>query len=60
MKDASIRDKVLEAIQELPSDATVEDAMEKLYFLGKIEKGLEDANSGRTISHEEVRKRFAL
>jgi len=60
MKDASIRDKVLEAIQELPSDATVEDAMEKLYFLAKIEKGLEDANSGRTISHEEVRKRFAL
>ena len=60
MADSSIRQKVIEAMQQLPSEATVEDAMERLYFLAKIERGLADADAGRTVSHEEVRKRFSL
>jgi predicted transcriptional regulator len=58
--EPSIKQKVLEAVQQLPADATVEDAMERLYFLAKIERGLADADGGRVVSHEEVRKRFAL
>ncbi|MGQ0816119.1 MAG: hypothetical protein ACT4O1_16945 [Gemmatimonadota bacterium] len=58
--EASLRQKVIEAIQQLPADATVEDAMERLYFLAKIERGLADADAGRVVTHEEVRKRFSL
>jgi predicted transcriptional regulator len=58
MSEASTKQLVLEAVQQLPEDATVEDAMERLYFLAKVERGLEDARSGRTVSHEEVRSRF--
>ena len=58
MGDSSTKERVLEAVRQLPDDATVEDAMERLYFLAKVERGLKDAEEGRTISHEEVRERF--
>jgi predicted transcriptional regulator len=58
MGDSSTKERVLEAVRQLPDDATVEDAMERLYFLAKVERGLRDAEEGRTISHEEVRERF--
>ena len=60
MTHASAKDLLKEAVEQLPPDATVEDAMERLYFLAKIEKGLEDAEAGRTLSHEEVGRRLGL
>jgi predicted transcriptional regulator len=36
----------------------VEDAMERLYFLAKIEEGERQANAGRTVSHEEAKRRI--
>ncbi|MCX6354676.1 MAG: hypothetical protein NTZ78_07230 [Candidatus Aureabacteria bacterium] len=53
------KDKVLQAIRGLPDDASFEDAMEKLYFLAKIEKGLLQADSGQTIPHSHVKERAA-
>lgn len=52
------KERVLEAVQQLPADATIEDAMERLYFLAKVERGLQEATNGKTLSHEEVRARF--
>ncbi len=49
-----------EAVDNLPPDATVEEAMERLLFLSKIEQGIAEADAGKTLSHEEVRKRLAL
>ena len=53
------RDKVLQAVQDLPDDASVEDAMERLLLLAKIEKGLQQADSGQTMPHAEVKERMA-
>ena len=58
MAGSSAKEKVLEAIQQLPADATVEDAMERLYFLAKVDKGLRQAESGETLKHDEARKRL--
>lgn len=44
-------------IQNLPEDATLEDAMERLYFLAKVERGLAESE-GETISHEEIKAKF--
>jgi len=52
------RDRALEAIRDLPDDATVEDVMERLYFLAKVEEGLRQADSGETVSDEEARQRI--
>jgi predicted transcriptional regulator len=52
------KDEMVRAVQDLPEDATVEDAIERLYFLAKIERGLEQAEAGNTISHVDVKARF--
>lgn len=53
------KDKVLVAVQGLPEVATVEDAMERLLLLSKIEKGLQQADTGQTISRQQVKERMA-
>ena len=47
---------VIDAVRDLPDDATVEDAMDRLYFLAKVEEGLRQAEAGQTVSHEEAKQ----
>jgi predicted transcriptional regulator len=58
MAESSAKERVIDAVRELPDDATVEDAMERLYVLAKIQKGLEQAEAGQTVSHEEAKRRI--
>jgi predicted transcriptional regulator len=53
------KQQILRAIQELPEDANVEDALDRLYLLYKVERGLRQADRGELISPEEVRERMA-
>ncbi|MBI1792031.1 MAG: hypothetical protein HYR60_31275 [Acidobacteria bacterium] len=53
------KQQMLKAIEELPEDAGVEDALDRLYLLYKVEKGLGQADRGELISQEEVRQRMA-
>jgi len=53
------KEKVLQVVQDLPDDASVEDAMERLLLLAKLEKGVRQADSGQTISHAQVKERMA-
>lgn len=55
----TVKDKMLEAVRSLPEDAGIEDAMERLLFLAKIENGLLQADSGQTIPHDEVKRRLS-
>lgn len=54
-----IKQQILKAIEELPDDASVEDAIDRLYLLYKIEKGIRQADRGELISQEEARQRMA-
>lgn len=58
MAHRSVKQRVLEAVEALPADATVEDAMERLYFLAKIQRGLAQADDGDTLTHDEAKKRL--
>lgn len=58
MAEPKVKERVIDAVRELPDDATVEDAMERLYFLAKVEKGLQQAEAGQTVSHEEAKQRI--
>ena len=58
METPQTKSEIIQAIQDLPDDATLEDAMEKLYFLAKIERGLAQSEAGETISHAEIKARF--
>ena len=52
------RDRMIEALRELPPDATVDEAIERLVFLAKIEAGLAELDRGEAIPHDEVRRRL--
>jgi len=58
METPQTKSEIIQAIQDLPDDATLEDAMERLYFLTKIERGLVQSEAGETISHAEIEARF--
>lgn len=58
MSTETAKERVLEAVQQLPADATVEQAMERLYFIAKVEEGLRQAEAGKLVSHEEVKRRL--
>ena len=45
-------------IQDLPDDASIEDAMERLLLLAKIDRGLEQAGAGLTIPYSQVKERM--
>lgn len=53
------KEQMLQAIRELPDDATIEDAMERLYLLYKVERGIAQAEAGQKVSQEEARRRMA-
>lgn len=55
---SSPKQRILDAVQRLPADASFDDVMERLYFLYKIERGLADADAGRVIPHAEVKRQF--
>ncbi len=40
----------------MPSDFDLEDLIEKLIFVDKVEKGLEQAREGKVTPHEQVKK----
>lgn len=58
MASSSPKQKVLEAIEKLPADATLEDAIERLVLLAKIERGLAELESVRGIDHREAKRRL--
>ena len=47
-----------EALEQVPDDATVEDVMERLYFLAKLARGLDAAERGDVVPHDEIEREF--
>ena len=59
VKSASTaKQRVLAAVEKLPADATFEDAIERLVFLAKIDRGLAEVDNGKGIDHDEVKPRL--
>ena len=58
MATSTTKDRVLDIVQQLPPNATVEQAMERLYFLAKVEEGLRQADAGKLVSHEDAKRRL--
>ncbi len=60
MAQSSTKQRIRDVIDKLPPETTVEEAMERLYLLAKIERGIAQADAGQTLSSEEVRARLGL
>lgn len=52
----STKEKILEVILSLPDDVSIDEAIDRLYLLSKIERGIEQADAGDVTDHEEFMK----
>ncbi len=53
------KQQMLKVIEDLPDDAGVEDALDRLFLLYKVERGRRQADRGELITQEEVRELMA-
>ena len=57
MTTETVKQKILQVVERLPDTATLEDAIERLCFLAKVEEGLRQSDASETVPHAEaVRK----
>lgn len=54
----SAKSKILELIQEQPDDSSYEEILRELAFQRMVERGLDDARHGRSITNEEMAHRI--
>ena len=55
---ASAKDQMAKIVQEQPDDSSYDEILRELAFARMIERGLEDSQTGRTISDEEMNRRI--
>ena len=59
MTTISIKEQMSSIIDAQPEDSSYEEILKELAFALMIDRGLDDANAGRTISHDEMQRRIA-
>ncbi len=58
--DATVKTQVRALLETMPDDCTWEDVLYEIEVDRSIQRGLEDGRAGRTVSSNEIRKRFGL
>lgn len=56
----NVKHDAAQLVRDLPEQASWDDLMYEIYVRQQIEQGLRAADEGRVVSHEEVKRRFAL
>ena len=56
MSTTTAKQRALDAIKKLPDDASLEDLIERLCFLSKLEEGLQQSDAGEVVPHEKVKE----
>ncbi len=55
----NVRDQVLKIIKKMPARVTVDEIMSELYFKLQVDRGIQEVDEGRVVSHEHVKKRVS-
>lgn len=56
----SVKQRMVRIIEAQPEQSSFDEILRELAFAGMIERGLADADEGRTLSHEQVRRELGL
>lgn len=56
----NVKHDAAQLVRDLPEQASWDDLMYEIYVRQQIEQGLRAADEGRVVSHEDVKRRFAL
>lgn len=54
-----VKDQIIQMIQSLPDNVSVDDVMAELYFKLQVDAGLKELDEGKGIPHEEMEKRMS-
>ncbi len=54
-----VKEQVIQIVQNLPEEATLDDVMKELYFKAKVDNGLKELDDGKGIPHMDVEKKLA-
>ena len=52
------KDKIISGIKKLPDSVTIDDILDQIMLVEKIEKGIEQSNKNQVISDDELKKRL--
>lgn len=55
----AVKEGIIQMIQNMPQDISVEDVMAELYFRYQVDEGIRELDEGKGIPHEEVERRMA-
>ena len=58
MAETTARDRVLRIIEEMPSDASLDDVMERVYILQKVERGRQQIAAGQGVPHTDAHQQM--
>ena len=50
------REKVLDTVKDLPQEFELEELLEKLVFVEKVETALKQVEAGQVVPHEDVKQ----
>ncbi len=53
------KELVLDAITELPDDASITEIADRVDFLRQIQKGFDELDAGKGIPHEDLKRQLA-
>jgi predicted transcriptional regulator len=56
--EATDKQRAIDALHALPEHATIEDAIERLCFIAKVEEGLRQSDRRQLVPHDEIKKQF--
>ncbi len=53
-----VKERMIKVIEDLPEDSSYEDILRELALARMVDRGLADADAGRTIANEEMKSRI--
>lgn len=56
---AGVKQQVIQMIELLPEEVSIDDIMAELYFKLQVDTGLNELDEGKGIPHEEVEMRMS-
>jgi predicted transcriptional regulator len=59
MPQITVKQQILQLVQDQPDDSSYDEILRELAFARMVERGIEDATNGRTISHEEMKAKIS-
>lgn len=58
MSAISVKEQMTQIIHKQPEDSSYDEILRELVFALMIERGLQASRAGRTISHQEMKRRI--